>query len=66
MHLARALIPQVIELEQAFVSAEAVAGTVAAHCPAFRFSRHSDAIEFNTTGCLNCLGRFTSPPTTRC
>ena len=60
------LIPQVIDLKQASVSSEAVAETVAAHCPAFRFSRHSDATVFNTADCLNYLRRYTAPPAARC
>ena len=52
------MIPQVIELKQAFVSAAAVAGAVAAHCPAFRFSRHSDETVFNTADCQAFLKCF--------
>ena len=52
------LIPQVIDLKQASVSAETVAETVAAHCPAFRFSRHSDETVFNTADCLAFLKCF--------
>ena len=52
------VIPQVIDLKQASVSAEAVAETIAAHCPTFRFSRYCDETVFKTTDCLAFLKRF--------